>query len=155
LPQEQWERDGRDRFISFMGEIRGTPYMAGRAEVVVDDATGRNFDFELLAVNAGEPIALEIFRLTEDDATMRAMHRSHQVLPLIERALRDRGVRSVMIFAPRLSFKRSPIARFAVEQAEALHSALSVSDNATDVRTDQGYTIRATPEIDDVYVVNF
>ena len=136
-----------------MAEVGGTRYTPGRSEVIVDPATGRNFDFELLPVAVGEPIALEIFRLTEDDATMRTRHGASQVLPLIQQELRDRGVKSAMVFAPRLSFKKASIQRFAAEQAKVLHTAINDAAEDEDRFTEQGYTIRRTPEIEEVYVV--
>lgn len=153
MPQEEWEFEARDAFIRFLGEKEGVALKPGRSEVVVDPASRRNFDFELLG-EAGHPnIALEVVRLTHDEASLKAHRGWHQVCPAIEEELKALGYNSLFILAPRLYFKQAAIFQFAKEQADLINRLIQTipSDDEEGIRG-HGYTIHTRRDYGGVHV---
>src|SRR5258708_27617648 len=107
-----------NRFIAFLKDTRGTDYRISAEDVVVDDVTGRNYDYQLTAVGGSTPaIAVEIFRLIESEAEIEAnRHRD-----LLWRSIKDEflaiGLTDLLVRTP---FEASVLPRNGAKFAKAL-----------------------------------
>jgi hypothetical protein len=62
--KDQWEEEAKDHFIAALKESSGGDWAVSDTDVVVDERTNRNFDYQLKS--GTDFIALEIFRLVEN-----------------------------------------------------------------------------------------
>jgi hypothetical protein len=68
MARKVYERDAKDRFLSYLERERGENWEVSAEDFVTDPRTGRNFDYELR--HRSRPIALEIMRLVEDSRSL-------------------------------------------------------------------------------------
>ena len=84
----------------FVNVMPGGPWIVCGENVVVDETTGRNFDYELTGGHS--KVALEILRLVPDGEGLGRMRATTEILELLRRTLIERGIRDVFVRIPLL-----------------------------------------------------
>ena len=109
MSKATWEIEVRERFIRFLA-AGGVQYQPSAEDVVVDATTGRNFDFKLSpADRKNPPIALEVFRIFDDEGELGVMTAYSDIAERIKAHLVLRGTAGYLIFTDAFSvpkFKR-------------------------------------------------
>src|SRR5262245_61250744 len=99
MAHQQWENEAKDRFVALLKTQRRGEWSESAEEVPVDHRNN-NYDYELTS-NGQTPIALEIFRLVEDENELAEERTWAQVANLIAAELRKRDVKGYTIQTPR------------------------------------------------------
>jgi len=118
------EDEAKDRFLSYLARTRGIPYLTTDADVIVDQVTRRNFDFELTALDSTLPkMALEIFSLVDDENNVAASRLRHQILEKLAAELRRRGVTDFAISTPvRFQLPKAAIDEYCGSLADSIQA---------------------------------
>lgn len=132
VQKNDFENDAKDRFLSYVVAARGIPYITTDANVIVDCASGRNFDFELSPVDQRLPrMALEIFRLVDREDDVKAAQLRGLVWARLRDELERRNIRDYQVSTP---------ARFYIGKA-------MVPDYCRRLADDIAARIKASPSI--------
>lgn len=122
--KDSFEEEVKDRFQAHVAQERGTPYVTTDVDVLVDPATGRDFDFELTPLNNGLPkMALEIFRMVESEDEVEARSFHGRIWEKLKEELDSRGVRDYLIRTP---------ARFEMPKAKVMDYCQRIADAIQD-----------------------
>lgn len=141
------EVEAIERFIDHLQATRGVAYRITAEDVVVDPAKGTNYDYQLAAEgNAYATVAVEIFRLVEDEADLAAQQRRGLLWAAIKIAFEAAGLRDLVVSTP---FSVSVLPRDQPAYAKGLTAAavkaLAEHPAAQEVQLDGGISLRRTP----------
>jgi transcriptional regulator with XRE-family HTH domain len=122
--KESFEEDVKDRFLSYLTRERGTAWLTTDANVVVEDETKHDFDYELTPLdNNSRRIALEIFRLVDDEDEIATTRFHGQIWKVLKNELDDRGVKDFSIQTPaRFTLPKARIGEYCKRIASIIES---------------------------------
>src|SRR4029077_3934583 len=83
MSKREWEYIARDRFIGWLKRSKDEDWQVLEEDYCVEPGTRKNFDFQLAF--GKRRMALELFRLTEDGATLAAQYTWIEIATAIER----------------------------------------------------------------------
>jgi hypothetical protein len=132
-----------NRFIAFLRETRGIDYRISAEDVVVDVATGSNYDYQLTAAGESAPaLAVEIFRLVESEAEVEAARRRDWLWKAIREEFLAVGLTDLLVHTP----FESPVlpregAKFAKALAQLALKAISERPNAKTIPLEGGFEL--------------
>ncbi len=147
MPKQQWEEEAKDRFIAGLKASGRGDWAVSDRDVVVDAATNRNFDYRLSSANSH--IALEIFRLVENEEELANQKLWDIVANQIAAELRKRGINGYTILTPHFDVSRNKIPAFVQTAADQLALAITQNPEQDTIKVD-GYEIKRLADFDDV-----
>lgn len=122
MVKQEWEEEAKDRFIAAMRTMSRGEWKVIGQDVVVDSDTGRNFDYQLLSTEQRQ-IALEIFRLVDDEEEIAQQRLWSTVANSIAAELRKRDVKGYTIRCPHFTVQKNRIPELIINTVnEPLHS---------------------------------
>ncbi len=125
MAKQQWEIEAKDRLLGHFQQVRGEQWAILAEDVVVDAATGRNFDYQL--ARGDRRVALEIFRLIDDGEELARDRVWGEIVQLLKVELTQRGLMGYLIHTP--PFKVAKVQREQVtkEIADKLEAAVNAN----------------------------
>jgi hypothetical protein len=117
VPKKEWEYAAKERFLAHLRRTKGEEWKVLREDYRVNEQTGKDFDFQLGL--DGRRMALELFRLTDDERAMAAQYAWIEVVTLIEKEFEARGIIGLAMNTPPY---------FSVPKAQRLHFAKQICD---------------------------
>ena len=146
--KDQWEEDAKDHFIAALKDAGEGDWTVTDADVVVDKATNRNFDYQLQS--GKNLIALEIFRLVESKQELVRQKTWSIVANSIAAELRKRGVKEYTIQVPyAFDVPAAKIPDLVRSTADKLEAAIS-SDLQADTIVVGEFEIKRIKDFQDV-----
>jgi transcriptional regulator with XRE-family HTH domain len=138
------EEDAIDRFLAFLKREKGVVYIPSAVDVVVDEESGRNFDFELTPMEPSRaPMAVEIFRLVESEAHEQAETHRNRLWAALKEELLALGVRDVVVRTPhRTSVVPRDARKFARELAGRIRSLMAAAPEKKTYDLDEFEVVR-------------
>ncbi len=133
MPKQPWEEEAKDRFLQFLRDRYAEEWAALDRDVVVDPTTNRNFDYQL---GLGDRrIALELFRLVNDEEELARDKVWSEVVHLLERELAQRSLKGYVLNTPPYfkvpRVKREEFAKGLADRVEKLLKANPGVDEIT------------------------
>jgi hypothetical protein len=147
MPKQQWEEQAKDRFIAALKASGRGDWTVSDRDVVVDAATNRNFDYQLSS--ADSHIALEVFRLVENEEELANEKLWSTVANQIAAELRKRGIKGYTILTPRFDVSRNKIPAFVQTTADQLALAITQNPEQDIIKVD-GFEIKRLADFADV-----
>jgi len=146
--KDQWEEEAKDHFIADLKAQGRGDWIVSDSDVVVDEKTNRNFDYQLKCGN--DFIALEIFRLVDSKEEIERQKSWHLISNSIAAELRRRGVKGFTISTPN-SFNVPPnkIEKFVSKIADNLQNAIKQNPGIDPVH-ESGFEIKWIEDFPDV-----
>jgi hypothetical protein len=146
--KDQWEEEAKDHFISALKDMDQGDWAVSDCDVVVDQQTNRNFDYQLQC--GTEFIALEIFRLVESPEEIKRGKSWSTIANGIVAELRKRGVKGYTIHTPHtFNVPRLKIPSFVSNAADLLHAAIDQNPQTDSIEVD-GFEIKRIDDFPDV-----
>ena len=135
-----YEVEAIERFLVFLGESRGKTYKIIDENVVVDLTTGRNYDYQLALDGTTTPaVAVEIFRLVEDEADLASARTRGLLWEAIKTAFASHGISGVLVVTPDVVIlPPREHASYANALARAARQSLTENPRAAEIRLDGG-----------------
>lgn len=128
MAKQAWEVSAKDSFLRFLRERHGQNYAVTQEDVVVDPLTGRNYDYDLTpAIGELPVVALEIFRLVEDELDLGRHSTWVDITTRLRDALKARGVAGYYIRTPHFFIPKWKRNQYVAEAAERLATAIAAS----------------------------
>lgn len=142
------EERAKDHFVAFLKEQGRGDWVVSRTDVVVDQQTNINFDYEL---RSGEQhIALEIFRLVETKEEIIRSRDWTTITEQITARLRKKRIKGYTILVPyNFQVSRRGIAQFASDTADLLEAAIRENAGVDPIEFD-GFEIKRIDGFSDV-----
>jgi hypothetical protein len=137
-----YEIDAINRFTAFLKATRGVEYAVAAEDVVVDQATGTNYDYRLETPSGAPPLAVEIFRLIESEEEIAERRHLGILWEAIKTEFTAAGLEDLFVHTP----YESPVGpRRATEFAKAL-AAMAVRETtarplAKQIRLEGGFEV--------------
>lgn len=131
MTKEQWEEEAIERFRIYLSQSRGVTYGVTGQDVVVNDETKENFDYQLQN-EEGEKAAVEIFRMVEDGEDLARGRVWHKVTDLIKEEIEKRGLKGYLVYTPQFFVKKSEMKTYAVARADIIEKAIKDNPNTTE-----------------------
>jgi hypothetical protein len=145
MPKKQWEVGAKDRFLRFLREQHGQPYVVTGEDVVTNSLTRRDFDYELTPNTPDlSVIALEIFRLVGDEQDLGHHRAWNDIVFRLTTELRARGIAGYLIRTPHFNIPKSKRKEFASETADRLAAAIASRPDQETFSVD-GYVLYKLP----------
>jgi hypothetical protein len=135
MPKQQWEEEARDRFLQFLSNRYAEAWVVLDEDVVVDPVSNRNFDYQL---GLGDRrMALELFRLVNDQEELARDKVWSEVVHLLERELAQRSLKGYVLNTPPY-FKVPRVKReeFAKNLADRIEKLLEANPGADEIAFD-------------------
>lgn len=130
MVKQQWEEEAVERFLHFLQETLGEAWNVLDRDVVVDPSTNRNFDYRLAFHE--RRMALELFRLVDDEEELAQSRVWSEIVNALERELARRCAKGYLLTTPSYfmvpKVKRSAFVRNLADKIEELIAAEPVSD---------------------------
>lgn len=146
--KDQWEEEAKDHFIADLKAQGRGDWVVSETDVVVDNKTNRNFDYQLKCGNA--LIALEVFRLVDSKQEIERQKLWSLISDLLVAELRKREVKGFTILVPNsFNVPRSKIEKFVLKIADNLQKAIKENAN-TDPIHESGFEIKRIEGFPDV-----
>ncbi len=123
MAKADWEEQAIGRFIAHLDKRCGTTHAIIGRDVRPNDLSLKDFDYQLQSA-AGSRIAVEIFRLVEDERDIARSNTWSNVARLLREALRKRKVSGFLISAPHFVVKKHAIPAFVDRVADELEAAI-------------------------------
>ena len=144
----QWEEDAKDHFIAELKAQGRGDWSVTETDVVVDKQSNRYFDYRLQCRD--EFIALELFRLVENEQDLARNKIWSTVANGIAAELRKRGIKGYTIHSPNyFNVSRSKIPEYILKVAGLLEQAIR-ENLETDLILADGYEIKRIEGFSDV-----
>ena len=154
MTKQQWEEDAKDRFIVALSALQRGNWSVSDRDVVVDAATGRNFDYELQCETAQQSIALEIFRLVDDEEEIARQKLWAKVANSIAAELRKRGITGYSIITPRFTVQKNRIPEFVKNTADAIEAGIMQNADKEKFRISE-FQLSQIPDFPDISLSSF
>ncbi|MDB5204920.1 MAG: hypothetical protein JWP09_948 [Candidatus Taylorbacteria bacterium] len=126
MAKDQWEEEAIERFREYLSQNRQLTYGITNRDVVVK--SGKNFDYQLQNEN-NEKVAVEIFRLVENEEDLARSQFWHQFTGLLREEIKKRGLKGYLVYTPRFSFKKNQMQANSVIMADVIEKG--IKDNPT------------------------
>lgn len=123
MAMEQWEEEAVERFRSYLSETRKNTYGITAREVIVNDLTKENFDYQLQN-EAGLKIAAELFRLVEDGKALARSRVWHTMAGYIKEEIVKRGLKGYLVYTPQFFVKKSEMKTVAAQCASIIEQGI-------------------------------
>src|SRR5260370_814693 len=137
-----YEVDAINRFMAFLKATRGIDYAITGEDVIVDQATGTNYDYRLEAPGGALPLAVEIFRLIESEEEIAERRHLGVVWDAIKTEFASAGLEDLFVHTPYESPVRPRKAsEFAKGLAALVVRETSARPGAKKIRLDGGFEI--------------
>lgn len=128
MTKDQWEEEAIERFRAYLSSARQFTYGITDRDVVVNPATGENFDYQLQN-EKGEKIAVELFRMVENGEDLAESRVWHQVSSFLKQAIEKKGLKGYLVYTPQFFVKKSEMKVYAEKMAEVIEKG--IKDNPT------------------------
>jgi hypothetical protein len=140
MAKQKWEEEAKDRFLQFRREKYAEEWVVLGEDVVVDPATNRNFDYQLSL--GARRIALELFRLVNDEEELARDKVWSEVVHLLERELAQRSLKGYLLNTPPY-FKVSKVKRneFVKELANRIEKVIEANPDVDEITFD-GFSLK-------------
>lgn len=138
MAKQQWEAEAKDRFLTYLQREHREQWRVLDEDVVVDAASGRNFDYQLGSDE--RRIALEIFRLVEDQHDLARQKVWGEVVQLLKQELTSRGIKDYLIRTPSFRVAKVQREQLAKDLADQLEQAIKDNAGAQEFKVD-GFTL--------------
>src|SRR6266478_3732793 len=140
MAKDKWEEEEKDRFLRFLFNQQREEWVVLDEDVVVDVATKRNFDYQL--GSSEKRIALELFRLVNDEKEVARDRVWSDVVHSLERELARRSLKGYLLTTP--SYFNVPKVKrdaFVKELADKIEKALTANPDADEI-TFEGFSLK-------------
>jgi hypothetical protein len=148
MAKQQWEEEAKNRFLQFLSNKYTEVWTVLHEDVVVDPASNRNFDYEL---GLGERrMALELFRLANDEEELARDKVWSEVVHALERELARRSLSGYLLNTP--SYFNVPRVKrddFVKELADRIEKLLANNPGADEL-TFEGFSLKKIEGMDRV-----
>ncbi|MBI2278900.1 MAG: hypothetical protein HYU81_02460 [Candidatus Brennerbacteria bacterium] len=121
--QGQWEEEAIERFRVFLGQERATDYVITGREVVVDQNTNENFDYQLQSQD-GTKVAVELSRIVESGEELAHQKVFGSFIEHLKKELLSRGIKGYFISTPEFPVKKKDIAALSLKIANDLEKVI-------------------------------
>jgi transcriptional regulator with XRE-family HTH domain len=142
------EENAKERFLKYLREKEGVALKVRRNDVVVNERTGSDYDFELESVSAdasSKRIALEISRFLEEDEESARTHRQLYWEHLRTALLSEAPAGGLAVRTPWvLTFPKRNAEQFARAMAKTIASRLKENDTADEIEV-EGHVVTRMP----------
>jgi len=146
--KDQWEEEAKDHFIADLKAQGRGDWVVSDTEVVVDNKTNRNFDYQLKCGN--DLIALEVFRLVDSKQEIERQKLWSLISNLLVAELRKREVKGFTILIPNsFNVPVNKIEKFVAKIADNLQKAIK-ENPSTDPIYESGFEIKRIEGFPDV-----
>lgn len=129
MAKEQWEEETIERFRAYLSQSRNSTYGVTGQDVVVNDETKENFDYQLQN-EKGEKVAVEIFRMVENGEDLARSRVWHKVTGLIKEEIEKRGLKGYLVYTPQFFVKKSEMKTYANLMAGVIEKAIKDNPGA-------------------------
>lgn len=131
MTKKQWEEEAIERFRSYLSQNRSLTFGITARDVVVDEKTKENFDYQLQNEN-GEQIAVELFCLVENGEDLARSKVWHTMAGYINEEIKKRGLKGYLVYTPQFFVKKKEMKDVAVKQVEIIEKG--IQNNPTQKR---------------------
>lgn len=140
MAKQKWEEEAKDRFLQFLHDKYAEEWAVLGEDVVVDPATNRNFDYQLSL--SDRRIALELFRLVNDEEELAREKVWSEVVHLLERELARRSLAGYLLNTPSyFNVPRVKRDEFVKELADKIEKLLESKPGADELTFD-GFSLK-------------
>jgi len=141
------EVEAINRFIGFLKDLGGTAYYVLDEDVVVDPVTGSNYDYQLSEVGKAVPaIAVEIFRLVENEEDLAAERHRGMLWEAIKREFAAAGLVDLLVITPdQVGVLPRDGTKFAKTLARIAFKELSEHPKAEELQLEGGFAVKRIP----------
>lgn len=152
MAKQQWEEEAKDRFLRVLRNERGSSWRVLAEDVVVDTAKGTNYDYELGSDKTDDqPVALEIFRLIEDEGDLARDRTRAEITQLLKSELLSRGIKDYAIRTPwNFLVSKAKRLKYVQDLADKLEQAIKVHPDNSELKV-EGFSLTKAEGIGTIF----